>query len=702
MRKSYYPLQKTPHTLFCEKEALAKLQDYLVIHPDPIIWMWGEKGLGKSIIAEQFCQRNKRALYISVTSKTGAIINTAQSLIEQIHIQKSELFYNRPQEKSLFQTLHTLFSHCPDSLLVLDHLDRLSLDEIKSILLDIDRVPMPFILINRNPCPLNLFKQRASKLLEWQAVSLSSEEINQIISHNNVDTSCVSILLSASKGNALKLRQMIAKLSGDEIPRRGLQKKEFIKCMAAIVSCGGFLDVHLFCQTFNIMPSLLKTLEQLGLIRYTKEGCYPHDALIEMVEENGWYLNIQDSCKYWNLQILHTPYNTWCCRSLVLLASELIDCSPYKKALSTCLETLSKRENVNFLIDLVSLFQKEGWEELLLRSTDYLIDHEEYILAGKILNRLQNSKSSTIKKYALKNEVRRLVWTGKFSEGIGLYKQHLQKCSAPKIAIPLRNHIAIAHFFLGDWETAWNLFHKNIDYKGKIDIHELGIAQTLVGVIMTYRRENVAKTKKALERSLRIFETTHSYHWIIVSLNEVAHFSYGLKQWHQALYYLHKAEEIARALQNRTFLLFTLSYIAMTKVRLYDSHTQEIFALMLELEELLITSSDGSENWAIPWALIGLSKIYAHRSSPDKIKPIIDILLPLTSGYKQYHIYTLSICGHYAALKSDLRGAKSYFEEAIALSCSLMNEFAIDEIRQDLLRYPDLEVQIPESLERVS
>jgi hypothetical protein len=63
----------------------------------------------------------------------------------------------------------------------------------------------------------------------------------------------------------------------------------------------------------------------------------------------------------------------------------------------------------------------------------------------------------------------------------------------------------------------------------------------------------------------------------------------------------------------------------------------------------------------------------------------MDEVAPLTQGYKECHIFTLSNLGHLAALKCDVEAAQEFYRQAYDLTAELNNPFASHEIRRDFL-----------------
>ncbi len=674
------PLKESPD-LILRWEAIGQIQDLLVSSPDVVIWMWGEGGMGKTVIAEQFRKMSPQAIYISAMSE----IEMSLSMIEQIRSQKGELFFNRPPESNLHSAISHIAKRQPGTVLIFDHLERLSPPDLEHLLGALDQLMLPAILISRYPCPLPLFKRRANKIFEWMTIPLTLEEIEQMVLQNQEDPAISEFLLNASQGNVLKVRQILANILGQNPLSQDKTATDYIKSMQALAATGGFLDEHLFCRTFGLKFESLATLEKLGLIRYTPNGCFPHDMLNEMVEENRWPLDIHKACVYWKRQIERTPYNRSACSSMVLLASQIEDCSQFKKSLCQCLETLNARENINFIIELIAIFQKHKWEDVLLLASDYLIDHEEYLLAKDVLSTLLLSERPAIRNHALKNEARRLVWTGQFGESIDSNVGILKTCRNPKILIPLKNNIGIAHFFSGNLDTALGFFKDVIHFKGKKDEREVGVAKLMIGLIMTYRGENASKAKEFLERSLHIFETTKYYLWNIVSLNSLGDLCYRLEQWRQALYHLDKAIHIAETLQNKTFLLFTFKNVVRVNLRLFGAGSQEVSMSVENLEYTLTEVLKTGHNWVTVWAYNALATVYAHRKEVEKLQHALEVVAPLTENYTECHIFTLSNLGHLFALKNDFTEAKKRYQEAIRSAELLKNSFAIKEIRNDFL-----------------
>lgn len=350
-----------------------------------------------------------------------------------------------------------------------------------------------------------------------------------------------------------------------------------------------------------------------------------------------------------------------------------------------CLETLNEREYSSFLLDLSALFKKYGWEDLLLQASDYLVDHEEYKQAGQILQHLVHSPKNKTKYHAIKNAIRRLVWIGQYLDAIQLYDEVSARCDSQDLMVAMRNHIGIAQFFLGNIEIALALFKTNIELKKIEDERELGITKYMMGLIMIYRNEDISIARKLIETSIQIFESTKFYHWINVGLNGLADLSYSLQEWMQALFYLQKALEIAKALQNKTFIIFTLKNISRVKLRLFGPMNQELTDTIDAMQELLRDILEVGPNWATMWAQNALCTVYAHRNEPQKMSGLLQEVVALTEHYHECHIFSLSNLGHYAALNKEYELATHYYSQAYTLCKKVHNPFARIEIRQDFL-----------------
>lgn len=675
--------KKDSNPLVLRDDAIALLQDHLVTTPDPVIWMWGESGMGKSAIAEQLSKRSSCTFYASIPNISGSYDDIIQPVIEQIRSQKSELFFNFPFDNSLYNILDHIVSFHPGSIFILDQLDRLLGDDLKVLISEIDAVPISCILVNRYPCQKSLFKFRHANVIDLRASSLNLEDVGQLIS-NGVDASFSNVLLNASKDNLLDVRKMLVKLSETELPSEGKLTKWYIRAMTAVVVCGGFLDELLFCQVFKLKSENLANLERLGLIHYTKEGCLPNDQLVEMVEEGNWPLDIEKACHYWNLQIQHTPYNVWACRSLVLMASQAEDCSNLKNSLSLCLETLNARENAHFLLDLVQIFKNEKWEELLVKSTDYLICHEEYHMAGEILSELRLSNKPNIRKWASLNDAKRLVWLGKAHECVKLYSPLLEETRPPEFIIPLRNALGISQIFLGNLDQAMEMFQTTVKGKDFKEEEGFAIANLMAGIVMTYRGESISKAKDLIERSLQLFESSKNYLWVANGLNGLSEITYRLERWHQSFHCLDKALELVQSQKNKTFLLFTIKNMARVYLRLDPNH-HELSNLVLAMENFLGETRGVPDTWITSWIQNTLGTVYAHWNEIHKLKMIMRDVAPKTVNYPGTHIYTLSNLGHLSALENNCEQAHYYYQQAKTLAEQTKNQFALHEIKHNMI-----------------
>lgn len=664
---------------------LASLQDHLVSYPDPILWMWGEEGVGKTVIAEQFAKTYTSAIYTTIPIGLTGFDDVQHAVMEQIRFQKREYFFNSTPEDALCEVLGRIFSHQHDSVFILDHLDRLSSVNLEALLSEIDKVSIPCILVSRYFCQKHFFNRRHSQVFCWLTAGLNAEEIGQIVARKGLDASLTAILLNATNGNALKVHHMLASISQRKASVEGKTAKEYIKHVTAVAACGGFLDEQLFCKAFNLKSNILANLEKLGLIRYTEQGCYPHDLLMEMVEEHQWPLDIYKACLYWKIQILSTPYDRWSCCSLVILVSQIENCTMFKYVLGQCLETLNERDYLSFLIDLVRIFRKMRWNEFLLKASDYLIDHEEYTLSGKVLHDLLQSENRAIRNHACKNEARRLVWLGQFKDLIQM-DTALKDCRSPELLLPFKNNVGIAHFFSGNLDEAMKLFQENHQWKGKKVEREIGIAKHMLAMILTYRGENTVKIMELFKSSMQIFETTKFDIWKIVNLNGLGGgLCYRTEQWNQALYYLNKAIDIAEALQNKAFILFTLKNIARVHLRLSGIDGQELSLIGERMEILLQEVLERGNDWMTVRAQNTLGILYAQRKEIDKLQIAIDAVAPRTMNYKLLHIFTLSNQGHLAGLRKDYDAAKQHYRQAFQLAEEMKNKLFLQEMKKDFI-----------------
>lgn len=661
--------------LVSRHESLAELQDHLVMHSSPVIWMWGEAGLGKTTLAKQLRGKQEHSIYLSVSPP--------EMLIDQIREQKSDLFFNRPAEKSLKLTLEHIYKSHPYTIVIFDHIDRLSAIDLEALLSEIDETLLPTILISRYPCPKEAFPKRKGELCDWRAPSLGDSEVDRLLEQYRVSPLYKHVLLGATSGNALKMRQMLARLSEDGLSWEEMRSEKFQRCITAIAATGGFIDEELFCFTFKIKSDVPSLLEKLGLIYYSKKGAMPHDLLLEMVEENKWSIDIALACHYWADQIKRTPYNVWACSSLVILASQHHDCTPFKSALETCLQTLDDRAYLSFLIDLTEIFKRHRWYNKLILACQCVMMHESYHLSEEVIEMLMQAPDPRLKMEAEKINIQRLIWLGQYREVVRCSLELLSRASSRSVIASVRNHLGIAYFFLGKLDEAMRLFQKNFEAKDHLEERERGLTKYMIGHMMTYRGEDLAKAKKLILDSILIFESTKYYHWLIIALTALADHDYDKGHWRRALQNLDRASDLAQAIQHKMLLLFPLRSIVRVSLRLHGQDSELVYTAARNLETTLYENLTRGHNVITFWAQNTLATIYAYRRDRQKVQQLMDELVPLTQDFHQCNIYTLANLGHLAYLSGDPLQAKAHYEAAYTLAKSLNNTLFLREVKED-------------------
>lgn len=147
--------------------------------------------------------------------------------------------------------------------------------------------------------------------------------------------------------------------------------KKYVKHISALVASGGFLNEKLFCEIFDLEPSILDKLKKLGLLLHSDKKYFPHFSLVEMAEEEKVPLDIFKASIYWKMEILNSPFNSWACCSLILLLTQADNCTPFKHILEHCLEIINNGNYSGFLIDLAYIFEKMKWEDLSTKVFEY-------------------------------------------------------------------------------------------------------------------------------------------------------------------------------------------------------------------------------------------------------------------------------------------------------------------------------------------
>jgi tetratricopeptide (TPR) repeat protein len=665
------------------RHALSSLQDHLIKLPDPILWIWGEEGMGKSMIVEQMRQENPCTLYVSIphSGRPQQAIN--QMIGQEVRKQIKELFLNEPTYLTLAHTLRHIAQKKPGYLLMIDHLNYLNLVDLENLLREIDCVHIPCVLISCYPCPEKIFKQRKSQIISWNVAAMNAQEIEEMLLKNDLDPVFSHAIHTATGGHPLKVRHMLAKMreTYHHLSHQDVMQ-EYERTLAALSICGGFLDEELFRKTFNIKPAILSILERLGLIRYSKEGCFPHDILLEMVEEHEWPLEIEKACEYWSRQVVRTPYSLFACRSLVILASQSIEPTHFKRSLTLCLSTLHSREHVPYLKDLIKIFVEANWQDLLLKLVDYLVDFEEFTLVEEILPFLMASPVNGIRNEAYRINAKRLIWVNRLDECIHVNQSIVKKNRSPAVA-SIKLDMGIAYFLLGEWPQAKEIAQDILDQEGHLDWKEIGVAKCLLGTILGLSGESVSKSKRLIEASMRIFEAIKDPLWLSISQNNSGEILWKTGQYRQSLFFLEKAYEGAEKLQHKIFLLEVLRNMAHAHLYLYGPSSLELNNLLSKIYDCLIDVEQRGDNWEKIKLLNTLTTVHAYRWENSRMEDLLETLIPLTINHKHHYILTLANQGLLAGLKQDYRLANSYAKQAFERAYAINNPLVVEQIKRD-------------------
>lgn len=666
------------------RHVLSTLQDHLIKTPDSIIWIWGDGGIGKSTLAEQIRRQNSHALYVSIPQIKMQIDDIMKILIKEIEKQLAVLFFNRPTFASLSQTLRYIMQHKPGYILVLDHLNHLDFANLEILLAEIDSIRLPCILISRYSYPVKSFKVRAKKIVNWNIGAMDIREIEEILLKSDLDPLYAHAMLNATGGNPLKIRHMLTKVKSGYHLNDQKMTKEYQKALTAIYACGGFVDEILFQQIFHLKPQILSILEKFGLIRYSKEGCFPHDMALEIVEEQEWPLDIETAVKYWSKQVLQTPYHLFSCRSLVILATQLDNLEDLKKPLSICLETLNSYIHVTYLKDLVNIFLKANWQDLLAKLTDYLVDFEEFTIAEELIIHLMNSPLNEIRNYAHRINAKQLIWRNRLNECIQVSKQVIKNCRSQLIVNPIKLDVAIAHFLLGNWIEAKQVVKEVIENKAHLIPKELGIAKSLLGTILGLSGEAISKGRKLIEAGIQILEGLKSFFWLAVFQNSLGELLWKTAHHRSALIFLEKAYEIADVLQHKILLLEILRNKAHAYLQLYGPGCPEFNTLLPKIYGFFNELEKKGEHWEKIRLLNTLATVHAYRGEISCMEELLQELPSLTTSNKHYHVLTLTNLGLLAGLKNHTELAHQYVSQALQLAHSIHNTLAIEQIKKDV------------------
>lgn len=656
-------------------EVIAKIQDVLIQNRQQILCLTGECGIGKSVICHHLVSDSLKTLYLSIPFNPDATFDAAEFLANAIK-KKMGLASDLYSPEEIIQQLDITF---PYYVIVLDQLERLNPKKLNAMFEIISKMKVRFIVTSCHSLQNLIDEKFRPLLIDLEMPPFSQEEGEQLIRMTNPDCSEMEckIAFLVSQGNPLKMRKI--SFYPPEIAGSAHFEQEIKTAIAAVYSCGCYINEHLFAKIFNLHERTLKFLEEIGLILRTETGFIPHEFLNEIAESEELVIQQQATLDYWYEQIDDLPDNIQAAKHLILA----VKCFGYEEKAERYLRIafqtlhLKGKEYLNYLVDGVDIFSTLPYlTETSLLLTEILLEWEQFELSEKLLNIPSDQEGLTHR--AQLCQAQKLWRMGHFNSSIALCTQLLQVLKNPAYLMKCYFFRGISCFLNGNWNQAFSDFtfiNKNADQK-----HYVGRAQCMLGSILGIRGIDLQKGKEYLENGTRLLVRLKDFSGAWMGWNNLGEMFWKCGEYRSSSFYLAKALEIANNLDNEGVKLETLRNLLQLHLRMSGLFSKQATDLIMAIEKMNWAHCEYYERAQI---LNTLATAYLFRRDIPQAAALLEMVIPLTAESDEYHIYTSSNQALLYKLLGDDEKSAEFFNKAIFLAEKGENRLAIFQIKND-------------------
>lgn len=609
-------------------DSLIEITDKMLLDECNDICFYGNATSGKTILALQLSQYFENYYYYSVKiyySLMQTEAELAQIILEQL-VRDDELL--KEIKNDSLQSVVEYIAHLKISIaIILDHAERLKQDDLNELLCKFHEGNIKLIAFSRLPLKNCIFQ--ISNIL---CPDFSKIEFEHFLKKCNIvsNQSEVERLYKLYKNKPQQLIQYSKKISDNEI---------FINCQHVIYyicECDGFVDLNLFCDTFNINVDEVIKLINCGLVRKESERFVPHESLFEYYSyDKKAVLNNVLADKYWQKQMYATPKNTFVCN--LMLAN-------------------IKKKGVKWLDDPDKMLElltsycllKYKWEDLEtlfpffidLKRTDLIMESSQqlahvarnYILQfNDVLQELLCDEDRNIWN-AIRCEL--FYWIGNFEECINISNDLLKMISLEdNLRYYIYLNLAIAYFFLGKWDLSNNNLNKIFECSKRME----GWKNLISGTIDAIRGVDFDKGIAHLNNSIRILTGIDDIIGLGIAYGNLGECYLKKGEFLLAESYLEYGEK---------YTIFSNDYATHLEILrnkllvvMNENHAFDVIAGKLEDEMLLLLEkvSDKTELMQV-YNTLATASIYKY--DKEKAKEYLEMVANMTEGNLEYELYT--------------------------------------------------------------
>jgi tetratricopeptide (TPR) repeat protein len=458
-------------------------------------------------------------------------------------------------------------------------------------------------------------------------------------------------------------------------------EKELKKIIAAVYSCGSYINEQLFVKQFNLQTAALDFLKEIGFISYLENRWTPHPFLQEMAEVEKLSVNPQATLNYWYEQLDELPGHIQASQSLIFSIQNFGYEKKAEKYLKNAIQALyfEGKKNLRFMIHATEIFLSfSHLTETAFFLAGILIDWGQFDWAEQLLSKqpVNDRLTSQVKLLRAQKHWRIL----ELKESIALCSDVIQEAKASSLLPKAYFHRGIAYFLNGSWAEASADF--TFVYKNAQDKHYVGRAQCMLGTVIGIQRAHFQLGQKHLEEGVRLLLKIKDFEGVWTGWNNLGEMFWRSGEFKASAFYLEKALELTPSLNQESARLETLRNLLQLHLRLSGPLSKKATELILEMERFDWHQCAIYEQIQV---LNALCTAYILRKNVKKSSQFLKLLIPLTLKHGEHH-YTLSNLALFFRLLGNNEKAESFSNEAIQLAQKKNNLLAIQQMKIDFAR----------------
>lgn len=645
-------------------DSLIEITDKMLLAEYPDVCFYGNATSGKTILALQLNQYFENYFYYSAKIYYS-IVQTEAELAQLIltHLVEKNCIFKEIKNDSL-QSVLEYISYLKISIaIILDHAERLKQDALNDLLYKFHKGNVKLIAFSRIPLRNCVFP-----VSNIQCPDFTKMEFDillqkcHIVSKQNEKYRFYELY----KNKPQQLIQRAKKISDNEI---------FLSCKQVIYyicECDGFVDLKLFCDTFNLKANEIIKLVNCGLLRKETERFIPHESLYEYYSyDKAAVLKNSLAEEYWQKQLCATPHNSFVCNLMLILIKNkgldwIDDSECVLEFLAEYCLSEYKWEDLEIIFPFFINLKRV---DLIIKSSRQLAHvARNYILKfNDVLQKLLCNQDRNIWD-AIRCEI--FYWVGNFEECINISNELLKVIS---LEDALRSYIhlnlAIAYFFLGEWNLSNDNLNKISESSKRIE----GWKNLILGTIDAIRGVDFDKGISCLNDSIEILDAIHDIIGLGIAYGNLGECYLKKGEFFLAQFYLERGEAYTilsndyathlEILRNKLLLVIS------------ESHAFDIAAEKIQDEvlELLKKVSDKTELMQV-YNTLATASIYNY--DKEKAKEYLEIVTDMTEGNLEYELYTCINAAAISYIEKNIQGVNVQLKRFVELFQKGQNIYA--------------------------